>query len=601
MSETSVRSRSEIEPKYRWNATSVFCSDDAWQRAFDDLVARLDAFRQFQGHLGDSPETLTEAMALRQDLVRRAGQVVVYATMAHAVDMGNQAAAGMSSQARGLHGQVAAAMAFVDPELLAVGRTTLEQWMRDEPRLAYLVHYVEDLFRQQEHVRSAEVEELLGMLADPFSGASATVSMLTNADLRFEPAVAGDGREIPVTQGTLGKVLSGGDREARRTAWEHYADQYLAYKNTLASSLATSIKQCVLQMRARRHTSTLQASLFAHNIPIAVFDNLIATFRKNLPTWHRYWALRRRALGVETLHPYDIWAPLSGEKTPISYEQAVDWICEGLARMGTEYVSVLRRGCLEDRWVDVYPNQGKRAGAFSSGRPGTHPFIMMSYNDNVLSLSTLAHELGHSMHSYLTWENQPVVYSRYSLFVAEVASNFQQAMVRAHLLERETDPVFQIELIEEAMSNFHRYFFIMPTLARFELEVHERVERGQGLTADDMNALMADLFSEGYGSEMHVDRDRVGITWATFGHLYVDYYVYQYATGISGAHALVRRILAGEAGAVDDHKRFLSAGGSMYPLDALRMAGVDLTTPEAVEVTFDILSGMVDRLEQLMS
>ena len=274
MSETSVRSRSEIEPKYRWNATSVFCSDDAWQRAFDDLVARLDAFRQFQGHLGDSPETLTEAMALRQDLVRRAGQVAVYATMAHAVDMGNQAAAGMSSQARGLHGQVAAAMAFVDPELLAVGRTTLEQWMRDEPRLAYLAHYVEDLFRQQEHVRSAEVEELLGMLADPFSGASATVSMLTNADLRFEPAVAGDGREIPVTQGTLGKVLSGGDREARRTAWEHYADQYLAYKNTLASSLATSIKQCVLQMRARRHTSTLQASLFAHNIPIAVFEGV---------------------------------------------------------------------------------------------------------------------------------------------------------------------------------------------------------------------------------------------------------------------------------------------------------------------------------------
>jgi oligoendopeptidase F len=601
MSETTVRPRSEIEHRYKWNAPSVFSSDEAWQRAFDDLVASLDTFRQFQGRLADSPETLVEAMSQCQDLIRRAGQVVVYATMSHAVDMGNQAAAGMSSQARGLQGQVSAAIAFVDPELLAMGRTTLEQWMRDEPRLAFLAHYVEDLFRQQEHVRSAEVEELLGMLADPFSGASATASMLTNADLRFEPAVSGDGREIPVTQGTLGKVLSGGDREARRTAWEHYADQHLAYKNTLSSSLATSIKQCVFRMRARRHTSTLQASLFAHNVPVAVFDNLITTFRKNLPTWHRYWALRRKALGVETLHPYDVWAPLSGEKTAIPYEQAVDWICEGLAPLGKEYVSVLRRGCLEDRWVDVYPNEGKRAGAFSSGQPGTHPFIMMSYNDNVLSLSTLAHELGHSMHSYLTWENQPVVYSRYSLFVAEVASNFQQAMVRAHLFEKETDPAFQIELIEEAMSNFHRYFFIMPTLARFEREVHERVERGQGLTADDMNALMADLFSEGYGGEMHIDRDRVGITWATFGHLYIDYYVYQYATGISGAHALVRRILAGEAGAVDDHRRFLSAGGSMYPLDALRMAGVDLTTPEAVEVTFDILSGMVDRLEQLVS
>jgi oligoendopeptidase F len=600
MSESTVPARSEISGKYTWNAPSVFESDEAWEEAFNSLAQRLDELRAYQGHLGDGPETLADAIDLMDELMRLAGKVMVYATMSHSVDMTDQGATKMSGRARSLFGQFAAAISFFDPELLAVGQETLAQWVRGEPRLSRLGHYVEDLFRQQEHVRSAEVEELLGMLASPFSGVSSTIGMLTNADFKFEPARASDGSKIPVTQGTLHKILSGADREARRTAWESYTDEYLAHKNTLADGLATSIKQCVFEMRARRHQSTLEATLFEQNIPTDVFHNLVATFRKNLPTWHRYWAIRRKALGVETLHPYDIWAPLTGEKTHVPYEQAIEWICEGLAPMGQAYVGILRRGALEDRWVDVYPNQGKRAGAFSTGRPGTYPFIMMSYSDDVLGQSTLAHELGHSMHSYLTWENQPVIYSRYSLFVAEVASNFHQAMVRAHLLKQHAHPSFQIEVIEEAMSNFHRYFFIMPTLACFELEVHERVERGQGLTADDMNELMADLFCEGYGGEMEVDRDRVGITWATFGHLYVDYYVYQYATGISGAHALSKRILSGEAGAVDDYLSFLKAGSSMYPLGVLKMAGVDLTTPEAVEVTFGILSDMVDRLEQLL-
>jgi oligoendopeptidase F len=600
MSENAVPTRSEIEEKFKWNAPSVFKSDEGWEEAFNTLAQRLDELRAYQGHLGDGPETLADAIDLMDELMRLAGKVMVYATMSHAVDMTDQGATKMSGRARSLLGQLAAAMSFFDPELLEIGQEMLARWVRDKPRLSVLGHYVEDRFRQQEHVRSAEVEELLGMLTSPFSGVSSTIGMLTNADFKFEPARASDGSEIPVTQGTLHKILAGTDREARRTAWENYADEYLAHKNALANGLATSVKQCVFEMRARRHQSTLEATLFEQNIPTDVFHNLVATFRKNLPTWHRYWAIRRKALGVETLHPYDVWAPLTGEKTPVPYEQAVEWICEGLAPMGQAYVDILRRGALEDRWVDVYPNQGKRAGAFSTGRPGTYPFIMMSYSDNVLGQSTLAHELGHSMHSYLTWENQPVIYSRYALFVAEVASNFHQAMVRAHLLEKYADPSFQVEVIEEAMSNFHRYFFIMPTLARFELEVHERVERGQGLAADDMNELMADLFSEGYGGEMEVDRDRVGITWATFGHLYVDYYVYQYATGISGAHALSKRILSGEAGAVDDYLSFLKAGGSMYPLNALKMAGVDLTTPQAVEVTFGILSDMVDRLEQLL-
>jgi oligoendopeptidase F len=270
--------------------------------------------------------------------------------------------------------------------------------------------------------------------------------------------------------------------------------------------------------------------------------------------------------------------------------------------LGEEYVSTLRRGVLEDRWVDIYPNQGKRAGAFSSGTFGTHPFIMLNYNDDIYSMSTLAHELGHSMHSYYTWRTQPQVYANYTLFVAEVASNFNQAMVRAHLLNTNSDPDFQIAVIEEAMSNFHRYFFIMPTLARFELEIHQRVERGEALTAESLNALMTELFREGYGDEVVIDADRIGITWAQFPtHLYSNFYAYQYATGISGAHTLAAGVLEEGPAAAERYLSFLKAGGSLFPLDALKLAGVDLSTPEPVEKTFAILAQMVGRLEQALA
>lgn len=600
MTEATVPTRNELAVEHTWNAPSVFPTVEDWEVEFKNISASLSDLGKFQGHLSDGPATLADALEVFEHLIRGIGKVVIYAGLSHYVDTTDQEAAGRFSMAQGLYGKSLAAVAYLDPELLKIGERTLLQWVVEEPRLTIYEHYISNLFRKQVHIRSTEVEELLGLLTDPFSGARSTARMLTDAEFRFEPAVSKDGRQLSLTQGTLEKLLTSADREARRTAWENYADTYLAHKNTLTNNLITSIKQNVFLMHARRHSSTLEAALFEHNIPVEVFHNLIDTFRKNIPTWHRYWEIRRKALGVETLHTYDIWAPLTTDRPNVSFDQAVEWICDGLAPLGDEYTDQIRKGCLTDRWVDIYPNQGKTAGAFSHGSPGTHPFIVMSFNNDTLSLGTLAHELGHSMHSYLTWQNQPIVYSRYSLFAAEVASNFHQAMVRAYLLDKETDPQFQISVIEETMDNLHRYFFIMPTLARFELEVHERVERGEGLTADSMIELMADLFSEGYGDVMHLDRQRDGITWATFSHLYRDYYVYQYVTGISGAHALANRVLSGAEGAAHKYLNFLKAGSSDYPINLLKQAGVDLATPQAVEETFAVLAGYVDRLEELV-
>ncbi len=594
-----VLKRQDVPEKYTWNAKSVFADAAAWQESLKSLAADYPAIKGYEGRLGESAAVLYAFLEESSKLVRRLQTIYFYAAMHQACDTTDEQAGSMVGQAGALYGQVMSAVAFSDPEILAIGLDALTIWMQEYQPLATYGHYIDNLFRKQAHVRSAEVEELLGMLADPFGQVGNTAEVLTNAEIPFKPAVGAGDLEVPVTQGTIEEIKWHPDREVRRTGWQNYADGYLAVKATLASNYSAGIKQAVFGARARRYGSALEASLFENNIPPEVFRNLIDTYKQNIPTWHRYWAVKRKALGVETIYPWDIWAPIS-QSPELEFEQSVEWICEGLAPLGADYTETVRKGCLEQRWVDVLPNIGKTQGAFSYGTYDTHPFILMSWNAGLKSLSTLAHELGHSMHSYETHQHQAWIDSYYSLFVAEVASNFNQALVRAHLLKTNPDPKFQIAVIEEAMDNFHRYFFIMPTLARFELEMHERTERGEGLTAELMNQRMLELFQEGYGSELDPDGERTGITWATFSHLYANFYVYQYATGISAAHALAEGILDGKPGAVENYRKFLSLGNSVYPLDALKVAGVDMTKPDAVESTFAVLTRYVDKLEELV-
>ena len=404
----------------------------------------LGGFAAYQGRLGESAATLAEAMAQEQALGLAAHKVYLYASMQRAGDTGDQAAAALASRAGGLYARFAAATAFYEPETLQIPAARLEEWIKSNPELTVYKHYFDTLNRRRAHVRSEEVEALLAQVSEPLGALGTAASVLTNADLTFALVPDGAGEALQVAQGTISDLVRDPDAALRRRAWESYADGYLGVKNTLAACLSGRVKQSVFQARTRHYSSSLEASLAPNAIPREVFDTLLSTFRDNLPIWHRYWGLLRKGLGVETLScadvpAYAVPAPMPKTERTISFADATETICRGMGALGADYVAAMRRGLTEERWVDGLPNQGKGSGAFSSGMPGTHPFIMMNFRDDLFSVSTLAHELGHSMHSYLTWQNQPPVYANYSLFVAEVASNFNQALVRGRLLDESTD------------------------------------------------------------------------------------------------------------------------------------------------------------------
>jgi len=571
-----VLQRKDVSTETTWNSESVFDSWNEWQAELEDLMSMLPGFRKFEGTL-TKPAALADWFEMYYPFVRRIGKLGTFTRMSAVVDTSDTLAKGYLGQVSGLGAQFSAATAFSEPEIQFHGDRLLE-WVEEEPRLKVYKHHFKNLLRQKVHSRSAEVETVLGLVNEPFGTVPQVASELTNTDLKFQEAIDSSGKNHHVGQTTVPPTgIQDQDRDRRRTAWENFSDGYLSLQNTLAANYAASVKQKIFNIRVRDYDSVLQAVLSPSNMPVEVFHNLIQTFKENLPTWHRYWDVKKRILGLDQIHPYDIWAPITSEQPVVPYQKAVEWISEGMAPLGDQYVEVLRKGCLEDRWVDYAPNAGKRQGAASSRCSDTHPFIYMSYDDTVMSMSVLAHELGHSMHACYADRHQPNVYSgAYGMSVAETASNFNQALTRAFLLNaRSDDPQFQIALIDEALFNFHRYFFIMPTLARFELEVYTRAEAGKPLTADLFNGLMADLFAEGYGSTMSDDTRRTAITWAQFLHLYIPYYTFQYAIGISAAHDLSERVLSGDATAAENYISFLSAGGSKYTMDLFQLAGVE--------------------------
>lgn len=589
---TPLLPRSQVPAEEQWNLADIFPDDAAWEAALTAADAEIPTVAAYAGRLAESSSVLLDALNLRETLAVKVFRVSVYASLKRAGDVGDQNAAALSSRAGGLGARFFAAVAFFEPELLASNLPEIPEPYH---------HYFDKLNLRKAHVLSSDVEKVLAAAMEVMVTPSQAAGALTNADMMF-----GDVNGEKVAQGTIGELTNSTDRETRKRAWESYADGYLGVKNTLAATLSGSMKRTVFLAKTRGYGSALEASLFPNAIPTEVFHNLLSVFVKNLPTWHKYFGILKRGLGVDTLNVYDcpaygVPAPIGEFESNLPYAKGVELICDGMAPLGEDYVNPMRRGLLDERWVDRTPNIGKGSGAFSSGVPGTHPYINMNYRDTIFSVSTLAHEIGHSMHSYLTWQNQPPIYARYSMFAAETASNFDQALVRSHLLGSSDDPAWQKAVIEEALSNLHRYLFVMPTLARFEFDCHSRLERGEALTAQTFSSKMLELFREGYGPDVEIDGDRVGITWAQFGHLYTPFYVFQYATGISAAAALTDAVVTEGQPAADRYLQFLKAGDSLFPLDALKLAGVDMTSPAPVERAYAMLGELVDRLDALVN
>ncbi len=594
--------RSEVPVEKTWSIQTVYASEIEWRKTLESLPTYAAQLTVFSGRLSESGTVLFEVLELLNQVNLEAYKISMYASMLSSVEGTNTEYASMNAQAASALAQLGGATAFIAPELIALEDTTLEQLIQSEPKLELYRHYFDDLRSQKAHIRSSEVEMLLAQARDPLGTVNAISSAINDADMTFK-SIEQNGQTLEVSHSSVGEYLSDTDPELRRAAWENYADGHLAFQNSLAATLQGSVKSYVFLSRARNYGSSLEMSLERNHIPKQVFENLLATFKEYQPVWHKYWRLRKQAMNGQLRTSdapiYESPAPLV-PSTRVSFSEASEIILEGMKPLGLEYTEPMRKGLFKQRWVDWGINKGKGAGAYSSGAQGTHPFIFMSWTDDLYSLSTLAHELGHSMHSYFSNFTQPFVYTEYSMFVAEVASNFNQALVRAHLLKTTTDKTAKLAILEEAFSNFHRYLFVMPTLAQLEREIYERVERGGSISAPFLSERLVELFSEGYGGSVEIDATRLGASWMNFGHLYAPFYVYQYATGIAAANALARDVLEQGQPAATRYLEFLKTGSAQYPLDALKLAGIDMNSPEPVRRGFEVLKNMVDELEAVI-
>ncbi len=594
--------RAELDPAYTWNLAATYPNEEAYLADYAATEKDLDRLATYQGRLSESPATLVEFFELYWHTLGIIQKLNIYANMPVAVDQTDQAARARAGRFQALSNRAAAAMAYVRPELLEMGAGRASQFMQQEPRLAYLERFFQRLEASRPHVRSSEIEQVLGQAGDAFGTAMRAYNSLANGELPFESVLDAEGNEHEVARSTYGALIGSPDRHLRERAYASYTGGFLAHQDTLTELYLGRVKQAVFNARVRGYPSTVEEQLTPREVPREVLTNVLDVFQRNVGVWHRYWEARRKLLGVETLKESDVFAPLAANPPRPTYDEAVEWTIEGMRPLGEEYVSILADGLREGRWVDVYPNRGKRDGAFCAHAYGGQPYIMMSYQDDLGSVSTLVHELGHAMHSLLLEREQPLANAGYAMMVAETASNFNQALMRPHLLERFTTEDERLALLEEAFYNFHRYFFIMPTLVRFELEVHQAVERGEGLTSSKLNEIMRRLFQEGYGSAITAD-ERTGVTWAAFGHLYVPFYTFQYAAGISAAAALASDVREGfergDDSAAQRYLAFLRTGSAEEPVEQLRRAGVDMTTPAPIEKAFAVLEGYVAQLEEI--
>lgn len=592
--------RHEVPKEYTWDLESVYATDDEWEQDFQKVTEMIPRLASFQGKLGESGQRLLEALQARDEVYMVLERLASYAQMRSDQDQANSKYQALDDRATTLWAKVAAAGAYMTPEILAISEEQLEQFMASEPGLQLYRHELDDLRREKEHVRSPEVENLLAQVSEVGSAPSTIFSMLENADLKFPKVKDEQGREVELTEGRFIRFLQSPNRSVREGAFKALYTTYGKFRNTLAATYGASVKKDIFYARARNYPSARAMALSASNIPESVYDNLVEVVHQNMPTLHRYVQLRKRLLGLDELHMYDLYVPVVPDvDKKIPYQEAVETVLNALAPLGEEYVAIAREGLTTARWVDIYENEGKRSGAYSGGAYTTHPFILLNYQDNLNSMFTLAHELGHSMHSYFSRKNQPFVYGNYTIFVAEVASTFNEALLTHYLLQTTSDEKLRMYLVNHELEKFRTTLYRQTMFAEFEHLAHVRAEEGQALTQDWLCKTYYELNQQYYGTEDVVVDQEIEMEWGRIPHFYTPFYVYQYATGLSAAVALSQQVLTEGKPAVDRYLGFLKKGGSDYSINLLKGAGVDMTSPEPVQQALQVFARYLDQMEQM--
>jgi len=595
---SSVPERSELSEEHTWDLASIYASDDDWEAAYEDVASRLEALEAYEGRLTESGETLLEALELRDEIHREAEKVSAYARMRSDEDTRDQQYQALRARASSLMADVSSATSFFGPELQDCTREELQALVEEAPELETYEHYFDDVLRMKPHTRSAEVEELLSDLGEVLGAPSDAYSMLTDADLEFPTVEDPDGDAVEISQANFTKLLKNPDREFRQTVHESFFETLGDVRNTIGATMKNQVKKDVKLAEARNYDTARAAALDGSNIPTEVYDNLVDTVDDNLDKLHRHVDLKRQALDVDEVQMWDLYMPIVDSESPeIPYEEAKEHVVEAVAPLGEDYQNRVAEG-LESRWVDVYENRGKRSGAYSGGTYDTQPFILMNYQDDISSMFTLAHELGHSLHSQYTSEKQPYVYSDYEIFVAEVASTVNEALLVNHLLDTVEDDHFRKHILNEYLERFRSTLYRQTLFADVEHRLHSLAEDGEALTPDRVDEVYGER-KEAYYANAVVD-DHIRREWMRIPHFYYNFYVFQYSTGISAAVALVQDILAEGQPAADRYLDFLKRGSSEYPLELLRAAGVDMSTSDPIERALDVYDERLEQAEELV-
>jgi oligoendopeptidase F len=595
---STVPERSEIEDRYTWDLESIYADEEDWEAAYEQIEARLEELRSYEGLATSDGETLLAVLELRDDLMREVDKVSAYARMRADEDTRDQQYQALRSRARSLSSQASSAASFIEPEIQALDRQTLESIVDSTPGLDRYDHYLDDVIRLAEHTRSSEVEELLSELGEVLGAPREAYNLLLDADLTFPTVERPDGEAVELTQSNFTVLLKNADRGFRQEVHEAFYDQLETVRNTVGATLSNAIKTHVKLARARDYETARAAALDEPNIPERVYDVLAETVRAEIDALHRHADLKRQALGVDELRMWDLYMPLApGDGPELDYETATDHVVDAMAPLGEAYQQQVADG-IDSRWIDVYENRGKRSGAYSGGTYDTQPFILMNWQEDITSMFTLAHELGHSMHSELSSEHQPYVYSDYTIFTAEVASTVNETLLTHHLLETVDDEAFRRHVLNEYLERFRTAFFRQTMFAEFEHRIHTLVEDGEALTPDRLDKRYGELKGEFYAPAA-VD-DRVRREWMRIPHFYYNYYVYQYATGLAAAAAIVDDILEEGDPAAERYLEFLRQGSRDYPLELLRDAGVDMATAAPIERGIGMYRGYLDEMAALI-